>query len=142
MNKLSVLLSTNLMILLFFSTAGALTINAIDGDSTGTTGGVDVNYIDNVPVAYGNHGEKQVKLGRSTASGQSALGFIGSSDSFTSPEILINSFTSPEGYNNFTQLWGKITTSSGVNPIPEPATMILFGAGLVGLVSLRLRKKK
>lgn len=27
------------------------------------------------------------------------------------------------------------------NPAPEPATLLLFGAGLVGLASLRLRKK-
>jgi hypothetical protein len=27
-------------------------------------------------------------------------------------------------------------------PVPEPATMILFGAGLAGLVGVRLRRKK
>lgn len=33
-------------------------------------------------------------------------------------------------------------TVAATTPIPEPATMILFGAGLVGFAGLRLRKKK
>jgi len=33
-------------------------------------------------------------------------------------------------------------TVAVTTPIPEPATMILFGAGLVGFAGLRIRKKK
>jgi len=32
--------------------------------------------------------------------------------------------------------------TADVAPVPEPATMLLFGTGLVGLVGSRLRKKK
>jgi len=34
------------------------------------------------------------------------------------------------------------TAAGGGDPVPEPATMLLFGTGLVGLVGSRLRKKK
>jgi hypothetical protein len=36
----------------------------------------------------------------------------------------------------------SFSQSGNTDPVPEPATMLLFGTGLVGLVGSRLRKKK
>lgn len=37
---------------------------------------------------------------------------------------------------------GQIVLEGSTDPVPEPATMILFGIGIVGLAGTRLRKKK
>jgi len=37
---------------------------------------------------------------------------------------------------------GGFSIETEIAPVPEPATMLLFGTGLVGLLGFRLRKKK
>ncbi len=43
----------------------------------------------------------------------------------------------PGGENNEFSVAGM-----NIAPVPEPATMLLFGTGLLGLAGLRLRRKK
>lgn len=50
----------------------------------------------------------------------------------------LTSFSSPEGGDSTTNLYASVSAA----PVPEPATMLLFGTGLLGLFGARFRKKK
>jgi hypothetical protein len=47
-----------------------------------------------------------------------------------------------EGASASAQLFGKFTESTAPAPVPEPASILLFGTGITGLVGSRLRRKK
>jgi len=66
------------MLMAIAGQAGAITLSSVDGFwSNVIGGGATVNFVDGVPVAYGNGSEDQVRWGTGLGEGQSGLGFTG-----------------------------------------------------------------
>jgi len=66
------------MLMAIAGQAGAITLSSVDGSWGNVVGGgATVNFVNGVPVPYGNGSEDQVRWGISLGSGQSGLGFTG-----------------------------------------------------------------
>ena len=74
--------------------------------------------------------------------GRAAQQFL---NGYTGNMTISNSFAGGEpsafgiGHDVSTPVWSGLL--SNIVPVPEPGTMLLFGTGLLGLASLRLRRK-
>ncbi len=70
------------------------------------------------------------------------LEFLGFGNPTVSGFTTVDKFHVLEGRYASAQLFGCITADFTHDPIPEPATMLLFGTGLVGLIGGKIKKKK
>jgi hypothetical protein len=98
----------------------AISTNAIDwiglGDVLGQPTGIDIDGISGVTLG-------------------TRYSYVRISD------ILPNQTNSPFGEADIDAV-GAISSAPPIVPVPEPSTMLLFGAGLAGIVGSRIRKKK
>jgi len=80
------------------------------------------------------------------ASGTWTIGNYGGTDTDDFLNFSLNGYDLGLSEENFGLRWSMTCANDiiegGKNPVPEPATMLLFGAGLVGLVGHSLKKKK
>jgi len=104
------------------------------------------NVVDfGVPISIDSSGTGYWGTGTAVLN-DSGTGFTGAGE-FHGVIALSGSFDSVT-FSHTSEYWHGFTVGvagladSGPAPVPEPTTMLLFGAGLAGLAGLRIRRKK
>lgn len=93
-------------------------------------------------------GDDTLLFSNTFSDGNTAWGFyqgtgivaLGNNIRFSWISVSSTSGIDPYTYGNFLDA-AAFGVGEGGDPVPEPATMLLFGAGMAGLAGLRLRKK-
>lgn len=56
------------------------------------------------------------------------------------PDSIMEQFSTVETMSNTTSLWAQVTTATTGSTVPEPATLFLFGTGLLGMAGVSRKK--
>lgn len=130
--------------------AGCTIDEANPGDFANITGGCGTEVFTMSNNTMGTDYELQLNYDLNSGSGSGDYQFLIAKSAFngiplTSNIILFSQFGSPNGAyssnDGFEEWWALRGTPGGTPPVPEPASLLLFGMGL-GLVARRVRRMR